>query len=416
MNRDQWIELTSRLSIGISVDWPTVELEAEDDQERGLLVTLRRLCDREEGASEIFLQALDLAPAARAAFLQSVCGGDDELRRDVQSLLDALPRAEDAFAVSFSLEGALGDSPNEVKGNEVPAVLGRYRIESELGRGGMGVVFRAQDDLMEREVALKLLSRHVAADTLTLHRFAREARLLAAIGHPSIAEVYSLETDRDACFLTMELVTGDPLSTVLRQGPMPLEAALSTGRDIAGALEAAHSRGVVHRDLKPANVMVSPAGEVKVLDFGIAASADPMAGGASRAGDAQRRERPVESDATVVAGTPGYMSPEQIRGERVDYRCDLFAFGCVLFECLTGQRVVRGRTVAERMSHTLEGPFDLSILPKDLPESVRELVERCLDLEGAGRPDSTTSVRQVLDAAVETRVLEHFVGRHFRVG
>ena len=219
--------------------------------------------------------------------------------------------------------------------------LGPYEILAPIGAGGMGEVYRAKDTKLKREVALKVLPDSFAGDPERMARFQREAEVLAALNHPNIAAIYGVE-DRA---LIMELVDGQTL-----QGPVPLETALNYARQIADALEAAHEKGIVHRDLKPANIMITPAGVVKVLDFGLAAvaqSSDPS--------------DPVNSPtltisptrAGMILGTAAYMSPEQARGKAVDKRADIWAFGVVLYEMLTGKRLFEGETISDTLAHVL---------------------------------------------------------------
>src|SRR5690606_11492067 len=208
----------------------------------------------------------------------------------------------------------------------IPERLGKYRIERELGRGGMGIVLEARDPILGRPVALKILSESFAANPEWSARFRREAVLLASINHPNIATVYSLESEGPHTFLTMELIEGEDLAAILRSGGLGVGEALSITRQIARGLEAAHRRRLIHRDLKPNNVMITEDGRAKILDFGLAA----------HTGEARHELR--------GAGTPGYMSPEQIQGLELDSRTDLWSFGCLLHECLTGSPTFPGKT------------------------------------------------------------------------
>src|SRR5262245_49427441 len=230
------------------------------------------------------------------------------------------------------------------------AVLGNYVIRERLGSGAMGEVYRAQDRRLGRDVALKLLSPSLARNPEALQRFEREARVLASLDHPNIAGIYGLEDAEGHPFLALELVPGDTLADRLRRGPIPPAESLAIARQIALALEAAHASGVVHRDLKPANVKLRPDGRVSVLDFGLA----KVLGGA-----VDSLAPPGSLEATVpglVLGTPAYMSPEQGRGQRVDERADLWAFGVVVFECLSGVRPFGGDTPVLVLAGILERP------------------------------------------------------------
>src|SRR5262249_31333851 len=218
--------------------------------------------------------------------------------------------------------------------------LGAYEIVALLGKGGMGEVYRARDVKLNRDVAIKVLPPALASDADYRARFEREAQVLASLNHPNIAAIYGLEGNA----IVMELVEGETL-----RGPMPVAEALAVARQMAEALEAAHKKGIIHRDLKPGNVKVTPEGVVKVLDFGVAKSVEKASAAASGT-DSPTQTMPV-TGAGVILGTAGYMSPEQAAGEPVDRRADIWAFGVVLYELLTGQRLFAGETV----SHTLAG-------------------------------------------------------------
>ncbi|HEU4364649.1 MAG TPA: serine/threonine-protein kinase, partial [Candidatus Krumholzibacteria bacterium] len=223
--------------------------------------------------------------------------------------------------------------------------LGNYEIIEQIGAGGMGEVFRARDTRLGRDVALKLLPPAFADDPERLGRFEREARLLAALNHPNIAAIYGLEQAEGKRFLVLELVHGEDLSARIAQGPIPVEEALPIARDIAEALEYAHEQGIVHRDLKPANIKLTPEGRVKVLDFGLAKALESDEGRDPRLSQSPTVLASSPTGAGVILGTAAYMSPEQARGKSVDKRSDVFAFGCVLYEMLTGVQAFRGDTV-----------------------------------------------------------------------
>ncbi len=250
--------------------------------------------------------------------------------------------------------------------------LGHYEILALLGTGGMGEVYRARDPKLNREVAIKVLNAAFANDANYLTRFQREAQVLASLNHPNIAAIYGLEQNA----IVMELVEGPTLADRIAQGPIPLVEATTLAASIAEALEAAHEKGVVHRDLKPANVKITPAGTVKVLDFGLAKAADP-------AESSDLSNSPTMSiratQAGVILGTAGYMSPEQASGKTVDKRADIWSFGVVLWEMLSGRRMFAGETIAHTLAEVLTREADLDALPATTPAAIKDLLRRCLD-------------------------------------
>ncbi len=252
--------------------------------------------------------------------------------------------------------------------------LAHYRVAEKIGAGGMGEVYRAQDTKLGREVAVKVLPEAFARDPDRMARFEREARLLASLNHPNIAAIFGLEESDGTRFLVLELVPGRTLNEHLAADPHTLEEKLGLARQIAEALEAAHEKGVIHRDLKPANIKVTPEGKVKVLDFGLAKAF----AGDSSGGDIT--QSPTMSDIAsrhgVILGTAAYMSPEQARGKPVDKRTDIWAYGCVLFEMLTGQMVFRGDTVSDIVAGILRGEPNWEALPDGVPPRVRDLLRR----------------------------------------
>ena len=240
--------------------------------------------------------------------------------------------------------------------------LSFYEILAPLGAGGMGEVYLARDTRLEREVAIKVLPEELADDDERLRRFEREAKTLASLNHPNVAGIHGVDQEADVCFLALELVPGEDLAMRLERGRLPLDEALDVCRQIAEGLEAAHEAGVVHRDLKPANVRVTPSGEVKVLDFGLA---KPIQLKASKDGTTtSESDSFLVTSEGMVLGTPTYMSPEQARGKPVDRRTDIWAFGCVLYECLTGKRAFQGDAFSDLIVSILEREPDLGALPK----------------------------------------------------
>jgi serine/threonine-protein kinase len=255
--------------------------------------------------------------------------------------------------------------------------VARYRVEEKLGEGGMGVVWKATDTSLHRTVALKVLPEAFARDPERIARFEREARMLAALNHPNIAAIYGLESEGAQRFLAIEYVPGETLSARLARGALPVAEASALARKIADALESAHEKGVVHRDLKPSNIQLTPDGDVKLLDFGLARAFSPD-GAAPSLSDESPTISAVMSREDVILGTAAYMSPEQARGRLVDRRSDIWSFGLVLFEMLTGRRVFEGETTSDLIAGVLRQDIPWERLPADTPSHVRALLERCL--------------------------------------
>src|SRR5271157_3660762 len=350
--------------------------------------------ERWRNVEELFHAALEHGPEARQAFLEVVCGQDADLRRQVELLL-----AKDEEAGSFLETPAMRDMA--VTETATGALLGRqfgpYRIVSPLGAGGMGEVYRAHDSKLGRDVAIKTLPAEFARDPERLARFRREARTLALLNHPNIAAIYGLEESGDVDCLVLELVEGETL-----RGPLPIERALDYARQVAEALEAAHGQGIIHRDLKPANVKVTgPAsgypGRVKVLDFGLAKAI----WGPEQNQDLSQSETMtgIETIAGHIVGTPGYMSPEQASGREVDKRGDIWAFGCLLYELLTGKRAFQGETQSETIAAVLEREPDWQALPAKTPAKIRELLRQCLQKDANRRLEKIADARRTIEEA-----------------
>ena len=271
--------------------------------------------------------------------------------------------------------------------------LGHYRIVDKIGEGGMGVVYRAHDERLDRDVAVKVLPEAVAEDEDRLARFEREAKLLASLSHQNIATLHGLEEHHGQRFLVMEVAEGETLAERIKKGPLPIDDALDYARQIAEGLEAAHEYGIIHRDLKPANVMVSPEGKVKVLDFGLAKVWQP------EEGDVDLTHSPTltgqKTAAGFILGTAAYMSPEQARGRPVDKRADVWAFGVLLYEMVTGRCLFKGDTVSDVLAGILKSDIDLEVVPPGTPPSVRRLLTRCLQRDPARR------LRDLGDAILE---------------
>lgn len=341
------------------------------------------------------LDALSRSESERARWLASLEREEPGLAAEVRSLLDhemhPLPEIDDAW-VRRSLEPLAGAT--------TPDRLGPYPIEAELGRGGTGIVYLAHDTELDRKIALKVLPPYAAGRPGYLDRLRSEARLLASVAHPNIATIHGLHTDYERPFLSLEFVEGGTLADRLQAGPLDLDAATRMAQQIALALEAAHARGVVHHDLKPANVMLTSTDMVKVVDFGLA----------GRSTESSREEGDGDAgvsrrDRSTRTGTPGYMSPEQITGASVDRRADIWAFGCVFFECLTGVAVSGSGSLEERLQRTLDGRLPWEALPPGVSPRVRAILDDCLAVRAEDRRGSISSVRQDLDEELLQRSL-----------
>jgi dipeptidyl aminopeptidase/acylaminoacyl peptidase len=340
---------------------------------------------------QLYHAALEREVSQRAAYLREVCAGDDSLRQEVESLLAQQEDAGSFFerpAIELAARAMARDSRQSLNGQQ----LGSYKIASMLGSGGMGEVYQAHDTKLGREVAIKVLPAAFVHDAERLARFQREARMLASLNHPNIATIHGIEQSDGLQYLVMELVPGETLAERVSAGGLKMEEALKLAVQIAEALETAHEKGVIHRDLKPANVKVTPAGRVKVLDFGLAKAY-------SGHGDLDLSNAAtlttVATEEGRILGTPAYMSPEQARGKPVDKRTDIWAFGCVLYELLAGKEAFRGETVSDTIASVLEREPDWQVLPSATPAKIRDLLRRCL------QKDSLRRLRDIGDARIE---------------
>ncbi|PYV30111.1 MAG: hypothetical protein DMG09_28210, partial [Acidobacteria bacterium] len=352
--------------------------------------------ERWKQVQELYHATLEHEPPRRAAFLEEACAGDNELRREVESLLDHQAEGQ-GFIESPALEVAAqviaADQAQKQTVSLVGRRIGSYQVLSVLGAGGMGEVYRARDAKLEREVALKVLPEAFALDPERLARFRHEARMVAALNHPNIAAIHGLEESDGVSYLVLELVPGETLGERLAASRLSVEEALRICGQIAEALEAPHEKGIIHRDLKPANIKVTPEGKVKVLDFGLAkAFAGDRAGIDPSRAPAEDRGSTIEGQ---ILGTPAYMSPEQVRGKPLDGRTDIWSFGCVLYETLTGEQAFAGETISDIIAKVLEHPPNWKALPETTPASIRVLLHRCLE------KDPHRRLHDIADARIE---------------
>ena len=286
--------------------------------------------------------------------------------------------------------------------------LGPYEVIAQIGEGGMGEVYQATDTNLKRAVAIKVLPESLALDAERLARFQREAEVLAALNHPNIAQIHGLEKSAGTIALVMELVEGPTLADRIAQGAIPVDEALPIAKQIAEALEAAHEQGIIHRDLKPANIKVRPDGTVKVLDFGLAKALEPASALGASAGQALSQAPTITTPAMTMAGmilgTAAYMSPEQAKGKTVDKRSDVWAFGVVLFEMLTGKRAFLGDDVSDTLALVLKFDPEWDSLPADAPSRIRQVIQSCLQKDAKRRIRDIADVSLALEGAFETAV------------
>ncbi len=364
--------------------------------------------DRWQRIEALCHEALARDPAERPVFLAAACADDSGLRREVEALV-AKESAADGFLstpLAATAAGAIGASSNS---SLIGRTVGSYEILAALGAGGMGEVHRARDSRLGRDVAIKVLPAAFVSDRERLARFEREARVLAALNHPNIAAIYGVEIVDGARALVLELVEGDRLAERIggKRSGLELSQSLAIARQIVDALEAAHEKSIVQRDLKPANIKITPAGLVKVLDFGLATV---VGHGFSPAGTADAvphdprlsRSPTVTVGGTregVLLGTAAYMSPEQARGQPVDKRADIWVFGCVLYELLTGRTAFGGATVSDHIAAILEREPDWSALPASAPAAIHRLLRRCLEKDPKRRLHDIADARFEIEEA-----------------
>ncbi|MGB6775964.1 MAG: serine/threonine-protein kinase, partial [Terriglobales bacterium] len=327
--------------------------------------TRRMTPERWQQIREVLEKALELAPSERSAFLQQACSSDQSLRQEVETLLASSPDVRSSFLQSSPLQVTLTSGTK----------LGEYEVKSLLGAGGMGVVYRARDSRLGRDVAIKVLPSVLSADAERLRRFEQEARAAAALNHPNILAVHQMGTYEGAPYLVSELLEGETLREQIKRGRLAVRKAIDYGVQMARGLAAAHEKGIVHRDLKPENLFVTKDGRVKILDFGLAKLTQPQSGSEHSA-----LTLTEGTEVGVVMGTVGYMAPEQVRGETADHRADIFAFGAILYEMLAGKRAFQKPTSPETMTAILnEDPPGISQVTTDIPPALQRVVHRCLE-------------------------------------
>jgi eukaryotic-like serine/threonine-protein kinase len=345
--------------------------------------------ERWQKIDEIFHAALQCKPEERKAFIDEACRDDEDLRRELESLL-AEESGADNFIEEPAMEVVAMDLADDRREALIAKNIGPYKIISRLGAGGMGEVYRAEDSHLKRHVAVKVLGSRFANDRALMARFEREAYLLASLNHPNIAAIYGLEESNGVQALVIELVEGPTLAERIAAGPIPLDEALPIALPMVEALEYSHEKGVIHRDLKPANVKLTHEGIVKVLDFGLAKALED----GSTKSDLEKSPTVTVTESGSVLGTAAYMSPEQAGGLPVDKRADIWSFGVVFYEMLTGKRLYAGATTSDTLAALLKLEPDWNALPSEVPPRIRRLLHRCL----------TKDRRERLQAIGEARI------------
>jgi serine/threonine protein kinase/uncharacterized membrane protein len=386
--------------------------------------------NRWQEMERIYHAARELDGSARAEFLAKACAGDDELRREVESLL-AQDKEVGSFLKSPAIEGAARVLAKEVSTSRdedqelIGTRISHYRILHKLGGGSMGVVYEAEDTKLGRRVALKFLPEELAADPRALERFQREARAASALNHPNICTIHEIGEHEGRPYIVMELMEGQTLrdridvaqgpsrvassgefSSPHRSGEAPLQIGhlLKLAIEIADALDGAHQKGIVHRDIKPANIFVIPRGgtvQAKVLDFGLAKRLrrDRIEKGSTTEDVVSPADATLTSIGQLL-GTANYMSPEQANGQRADQRTDIWAFGCVLFEMFSGRKVFEGETISDVLAAVMTKDPNWNVLPKSAPQPMQKLIRRCLQKDEGQRLQSMGEARIAIEAAI----------------
>jgi serine/threonine protein kinase/WD40 repeat protein len=350
--------------------------------------------DRWKQIDELFGAALEIDSDKRPAFLNKACVGDEDLRKEVESLLASDEKEKNRIEAYPKQMAA--DLLNEHRSVLAPGnLIGPYKILSMLGSGGMGEVYRASDSRIGREVAVKILPSHFSQDPDRLRRFEQEARAAGMLNHPNIVAIYDAGTNNGSPYLVSELLQGEVLQKKLSGQPLPVRKAIDYALQIAKGLSAAHEKGIVHRDLKPGNIFITKEGHLKILDFGLAKLTHPES--------LENQSSPAENldltESGVVLGTVVYMSPEQVTGRKVDRRSDIFAFGSVLYEMLSGKRPFGGETQIEVMHAILKtDPAELSQSNRNIPPSLDRIVRRCMEKNPDHRFQSTSDLAFALES------------------
>jgi Tol biopolymer transport system component len=361
--------------------------------------------DRWHRIETVCHSALAQPEHARAAFLATACGNDGALRQEVESLL-AQERDAAGFMSASPVNGIASAMVEQPRGTLIGRRLGSYTFRALLGVGGMGEVYRAHDEALGRDVAIKVLPPAFTADPLRRARLTREARILATLNHPHIGAIYGVVEGDGVRGLVLELVEGETLSQRLRRGAMTADKVLPVARHIADALEAAHEHGIIHCDLTPTNISITPDGVVKVLDFGLARLIEPLGADSDVAPRSSTEPPAVTSPAAITGGgvmhgTAAYMAPEQAMGRLPDTRSDVWSFGCVLFEMLTGARAFRGENIAETLAAVIHAEPDWEALPADVPPALRLLLTKSLVKDRTYRLSGVSAVQFLLTHGVQ---------------
>jgi serine/threonine protein kinase len=343
---------------------------------------------------QLYHAALERAPGERASFLDQACAGDGELRREVESLLASHEQAG-TFIDRPPDDVVAGMLAEEQARSMTGRTLGHYKLQSLLGAGGMGEVYRARDLRLDRDVAVKLLPEHLAGHPDALKRFEREAKAVAALSHPNILAIHDFGAEQGLNYAVMELLEGETLRSRLTRSPLGWREAAEIGAAVAEGLSAAHAKGIIHRDLKPENVFLTTDGGVKILDFGLARVKRAVLP------DAETLTTIEVTKQGVVMGTPGYMSPEQVRGEVADAPSDLFSFGCVLHEMISGRRPFARATAAEMIVAILNAePPPLIGAGREVPVELERVIRRCLAKKPQERRQSARDLASVLKSVL----------------